>query len=339
MTVDISIIIPTLNSEKVLPHCLESIKRQNFPSNNYEIIISDGGSIDNTISIAKKYHAKIVKNPLKTAEAGKAVALKHSTGKYIALIDSDNILPHPDWISQMLKPFQQNPKIIGIEPIEFTYQTNAGFIERYSALIGANDPYAFISGVSDRKNYINHRWTALDLKTKRFKNFTLIKLYPKKPIPTIGANGTVFRTDFLKKNLHSDYLFDIDIITQVLNKYQKPLLFAKVHTGIIHTYCESSISKFYRKQKRRLTDYYTYRHLRNYDWDSSNKTGIIKFSLYTLSFIFPLIDSFRGFFNQPDAAWFFHPLACLLTLFVYSKVHLAFILNQLKPVSRQTWQQ
>ena len=64
---------------------------QNFK--NYEIIIADGGSNDQTLSIAKKYHAKVFKNPLKTAEAGKTMGVNHAHGKYIALIDSDNILP------------------------------------------------------------------------------------------------------------------------------------------------------------------------------------------------------------------------------------------------------
>lgn len=335
----ISFIIPTLNASLVLEKCLDSIKKQSIPSSDYEIVISDGGSTDNTINIAKKYNSIIVKNSLKTAEAGKAVGIKKASGKYICLIDSDNILPDNNWLNQMLFPLEKDKKIIGSEPIEFTYRPAGGFIERYSSLIGANDPYAFVTGVSDRKNYIDNQWTRLNIEQIDTDKYILVKLKPRQPIPTIGANGTIFRTEFLKNNLKSDYLFDIDIISQVINKNKKPLYFAKVKSGIIHTYCESSIKKFVRKQNRRITDYYFYQNLRQYNWGQTNKFGTIKFVLYT-ALVFPsLFDSLRGFLNKPDFAWFFHPLACFITLYLYTINTIKYRLGLLKQLDRQQWQQ
>lgn len=56
----ISIIIPTLNEEKLLPRLLDQLNGQKLKSQfNYEIIISDGGSKDKTIEIAKRYTDKI----------------------------------------------------------------------------------------------------------------------------------------------------------------------------------------------------------------------------------------------------------------------------------------
>ena len=262
----ISFVIPTLNADKVLNKCLASINKQDFPKKDYQILIIDGGSTDKTLVIAKKYNAIVYNNPLKTAEAGKAIGVKKAKGKYICLIDSDNILPNKNWLKKMLRPLEENKDIIVSEPISFAYRRNSGVFERYSALIGANDPYAFITGVYDRQNWINGKWTALKLKKVDKKDYLQITLKPNTIIPTIGANGTIFRSDFLKDNLKSDYLFDIDIISQVLNKKKKDLLIAKTKVSIIHTFCENSLSKFIRKQKRRLTDYYIYKNLRNYYW-------------------------------------------------------------------------
>ena len=335
----ISFIIPTLNANLVLEKCLDSIKKQSIPSSDYEIVISDGGSTDNTINIAKKYNSIIVKNSLKTAEAGKAIGIKKASGKYICLVDSDNILPDNNWLNQMLLPLEKDEKIICSEPIEFTYRPAGGFIERYSSLIGANDPYAFVTGVSDRKNYIDNQWTRLNIEQIDKDKYILVKLKPHQPIPTIGANGTIFRTEFLKNNLKSDYLFDIDIISQVINENQKTILFAKVKVGIIHTFCEASISKFIRKQRRRLVDYYSYRHLRQYNWSTTASLSQIKFIFYTI-LIFPsLFDSFRGFFRKPDFVWFLHPILCLITLYIYLSVTLSYKLGSLKPVNRNLWQQ
>jgi len=333
----VSFIIPTLNAESVLETCFKSIKKQNFK--NYEIIIADGGSVDNTLKIAKKYQAKIFKNPLKTAEAGKAAGIKNAVGKYIVLIDSDNILPTKNWLQKNINILEKDSQLIGTEPIRFTYRPKGGFIERYSALIGVNDPYAFVSGVYDRKNFINFKWTGLKIDQIDKNQYIKITLKPDFPIPTIGANGTIFRSDFLKTNLTSDYLFDIDIIAQILNKNQKPIYFAKVKQGIIHTFCESSIKKFIRKQNRRITDYYFYQNLREFNWNQTNKLGILKFIFYTILIIPMLFDTLRGFFNKPDLAWFFHPLACATTLYLYTKNTIKNKLGLLKQIDRTQWQQ
>lgn len=335
----VSFVIPTLNAQKVLEKCLKSIAHQKFAKSNYEIIIIDGGSTDNTIKIAQKYNSIVLQNPLKTAEAGKAIGIQKATGKYICLLDSDNILPQPNWLSKMLYPFDHEPKIIGTEPIKFTYRPHSGFIERYSALIGANDPYAFITGVYDKQNYLNNHWTGLKIEQIDKNQYILIKLSPTTAIPTIGANGTIFKADFLKQNLKSDYLFDIDIISQVIQTTKTPLYFSKVKIGIIHSYCESSIKKFILKQNRRLTDYYYYQSLRQFDWKSNSLLKTIKFTLYTITLIPGLIDSIKGYIRKPDLVWFFHPIACYLTLIVYSSAYLKHKFFLLKAVDRDNWKQ
>ncbi len=335
----ISIVIPVLNSGNVLKNCLQSIRSQNYPQDRVEILILDGGSIDETLSIAKKFSCKIFQNPLKTAEAGKAVGVKSATGQYIIFIDSDNILPQNNWLTLMLSPFSTSPEIIGAEPIEFTYRRDAGFIERYSALLGANDPYAYFLGNYDRQSTLSGKWTGLDIPTTEFDNYLLITLHPKKTIPTIGANGTVFRSEFLKNNFNGDYLFDIDIITTALNATSKPIYFAKVKIGIIHTYCESSISKFIKKQSRRIKDIYFYKKIRTYQWQPPLDNKNILFAIYSLLFFPALFKSIQGYFKLRDIAWFFHPFACLITTFIYSFYTLLHLLGFKISQDRQKWHQ
>jgi len=342
---DIDIVIPTLNSGKILKKCLDSIKKQNYPSTKIHLYISDGGSTDNTLKIAKLHKAKILKNPLKTAEAGKAVGLKNSKSKYISFIDSDNILPHKNWLSQMLLPFK-DPQIIGSEPISFTYRKNSGYIERYSALLGANDPYAYFTGNYDRYSYLSNKWTGLKINTKDKKSYLKLKFVDSGLLPTIGANGTVYRRNFLNKLDIKNYLFDIDLISQYLNKYPKSsIYFAKTSNSIIHTYCESSFKKFIQKQKRRVKDLLQHQNDRQYIWNKNQFSLInllknnLSFALYSLLIIPALFDSFRGYTKKPDLAWFFHPLACFTTFIIYS-YYFSLNLFGIKSVqSRSTWSQ
>lgn len=333
----LNIIIPTLNAANFLESCLASIKKQNFT--DYQILIVDGGSTDQTLAIAKKFKAKVLPNPLKTAEAAKAIGVRASKSDYVALIDSDNILPDKSWLKTNLDILKSDSSLVGSEPIKFTYRPQSGFIERYSALIGANDPYAFITGLYDRYSYLSGTWTGLKIEHIDKGKYLKVKLESNTLLPTIGANGTIFKTKFLQDNLDSDYLFDIDILSHYLQTHQSPLYFAKVKQGIIHTFCESSIKKFYRKQNRRITDYFYYQKLRHFDWSSSNRFGVIKFILYVLPLFPMLYDTLKGFIRKTDMAWFFHPLACYLTLYLYTLNTFKKRLNLLKEVNRQQWQQ
>ena len=86
----LSIVIPTLNSEKTLGICLAAVRAQSFPKDGYEIVIADAGSSDRTLEIAKEFVVDtITSNPLKTGEAGKTAGIKAAKGDIIALVDSD----------------------------------------------------------------------------------------------------------------------------------------------------------------------------------------------------------------------------------------------------------
>jgi len=335
----VSFIVPTLNSAKVLKNCLKSIRSQNYPQSQISILIIDGGSTDSTLKIVNKYNCKILKNPKKTGEAGKAIGIKYATGQYIALIDSDNILPDKNWLTQMISPLLKHPKVIGSEPWSYTYRPQAGFIERYSALTGVNDPYCLIAKNYDRLGYLNPSWTSLKISIKNYADYQIATLFPNQLLPTIGANGTIYKASFIQKYFKSDYFFDIDLISKVLSKINQPLFFSKVKIGIIHTFCESSISKFYRKQIRRATDLYTFQPLRQYSLTQNHLIPTIKFTLYVLLILPMLFDTLKGYFKKPDPAWFFHSLACLITLYTYGLATIKYKIGILKPLNRIQWQQ
>lgn len=338
----ISIITPTLNAASVLEDELKSIRLQNYPQKNIEIIIADGGSTDSTREIAKKYDAIVIENKLKTAEAGKAAGLKVATGDLIALIDSDNILPTNEWLNEMVEPFKINEEIVGSEPWAYTYRPEGGFIERYCALIGMNDPIVMFYKNYDRLNILTGKWTEIDLVVKDHDTWLEVDLEKNKKLPTIGANGTIFKTDFLRQVDIGDYLFDIDVLAIAINK-TGVVKFAKVKNDIIHTFCEANIKKFARKQRRRIVDYFYYKslNLRNVEWEGAfSYLPILKFTLYTVLIIPVCFDVIKGYSKKPDlAAWAFHPLACLITLYEYVLGVFRNKIKKAQELNRDNWRQ
>lgn len=313
----VSIVIPTLNSGSVLEKCLKSISIQKYPRSKVEVIVADGGSTDDTVAISKKYGAKIVQNKLKTGEAGKAIGIKAATGNLIALIDSDNILPGKHWFIDMVKPFH-NAEIILAEPIRYTYRRKDPPLTRYFALLGMNDPICLFIGNYDRYSCVTNRWTGLTFPEENKRGYLLVTL-DREPIPTIGANGTVFRWEYLQKAIkNSDYLFDIDILIKLIRE-EGNVKIAKVHTGIIHTFVENDTGKFFRKQMRRINDmsFHKSQKNRDIDWEGSFMTGILKFIISCLIVVPILYQTVIGYIRKPDPAWLFHPVACYSTFFIY----------------------
>jgi len=98
----LSIIIPTLNEENFLSRLLESIKRQDF--SEHEIIVSDAGSKDKTVELAKNYNVKIVEGGLPAK--GRNEGAKVAKGDLVLFLDADVVLPE-DFLEKALKEFQK----------------------------------------------------------------------------------------------------------------------------------------------------------------------------------------------------------------------------------------
>jgi len=81
----ISVIIPTLNEEKTLPVLLSCLKQQTF--NDFEIVIADAGSTDDTKKIAESEGVKIVKGGL--PGPGRNAGARASAGEYLIFLDAD----------------------------------------------------------------------------------------------------------------------------------------------------------------------------------------------------------------------------------------------------------
>lgn len=90
------ICIPTYNEESSIGIMIKKIKELNF-----DFIITDGGSKDNTINIAEKEGIKILHRPGKGKGYGFKLALKYASEngyQYLAVLDGDNTYPIEDFI-------------------------------------------------------------------------------------------------------------------------------------------------------------------------------------------------------------------------------------------------
>ena len=339
----VSIVTPTFNSIRTLDLYMQAIMKQTYPHELLEIVFADGGSTDGTLQKIEEYkndidiQISLYTNPLKTAEAGKAVGVKKVKNEVVCLLDSDNIIPDEIWLERMIVPFEEE-LIVASEPIEYTYRKEDNVINRYCALIGMNDPLCIFTGNYDRYCRITGKWTEVQREEIDRGDYLSIK-FRADMIPTIGANGFLMRTKELIQNFEGEYLFDIDVLWELFLKNPE-LRVAKVKTGIVHLFC-SDIRTFYRKQNRRIKDflYFSDAKGRKYPWGKIGKWKIVVFALCCITILPLLIQIIIGFCRKPDLkAWLFHFAACWITLWVYGWGTIGGIFKK-EAASRDEWKQ
>ena len=138
----LSIIIPTFNEKKYLPSLLDSIKKQSFK--DYEIIVADAGSKDNTADIAKDYGCIVIKGGL--LPRGRNNGAKVAKGDTFLFLDADIILP-PFFLSNIIKKFKEdNLGVAGfpISPINGKKIDRIGFLffNKWAELTQKISPHA-----------------------------------------------------------------------------------------------------------------------------------------------------------------------------------------------------
>lgn len=89
-----SIIVPIYNTEKYLDKCIKSVLNQTM--SDYELILIDDCSTDDSLTIACKYkseHIKVLKNVSNSGlSETRNLGIKNASGDYIVFLDSDDYI-------------------------------------------------------------------------------------------------------------------------------------------------------------------------------------------------------------------------------------------------------
>jgi succinoglycan biosynthesis protein ExoA len=145
----ISVVLPVRNEGRFIGSVLQELAEQDFPRGDYEVIIVDGESTDDTVAIASKYrdrfdHFQIVENPMRLSSAARNIGYRTSTGQFILYVDGHCRIPSKRLLADMVAIFDQNdvdalcrpqPQTAGPQ----TYFQHAVSLARASALGHALD--------------------------------------------------------------------------------------------------------------------------------------------------------------------------------------------------------
>ena len=110
----ISVVMPAYNSAQFISEAIESILNQTFC--DFELLIVDDGSTDDTLSIASKYaerdsRARLIQSGHGGASRARNTAIEHAKYDWIALMDADDV-SLPDRFEKQLAAACNNPRVV-----------------------------------------------------------------------------------------------------------------------------------------------------------------------------------------------------------------------------------
>lgn len=114
MEYKVAVIIPTLNEEKFIARCLDSVIEQSYPFKDMDVMVVDGGSNDRTREIVEEYGRKytnirFIQNPGRIQSIAFNIGIQSSTAPYIVRLDA-HALYKPYYIEGCIKGLEGDSK-------------------------------------------------------------------------------------------------------------------------------------------------------------------------------------------------------------------------------------
>lgn len=114
----VSVVIPAYNASRFLKRCLRSVWEQEYPAASLEIVLCEDGSTDDTYPLAVALQKRspvamqVLTHPERTnrgVSATRNLALRHSRGSVIAILDADDMC-RPGRIAMPMRFLEANPQ-------------------------------------------------------------------------------------------------------------------------------------------------------------------------------------------------------------------------------------
>lgn len=243
------------------------------------------------------------------SETAKAIGLKKAKGEIVCILASDNYLNDLEFFAKCLKPFE-NKEVIGSFPIRYYHYKQDDILNRYFALFGVNDPIPLYLNKNDRASYYAEEVCEYPIIfSYSHPEYFLVNL---KSVPTLGDNGFFIRKDILMQ-ADIEHYFHIDVCQDLFNLGYKK--YAIVNTTIWHR-TGGNIFKFFIKRLKYADKFYD-----NRRWKMVTKKDLPRlcwFIFSSLTLIYPIYLSIKGYRKVKDIAWFLHLPICLIIIGVYT---------------------
>lgn len=184
----ISVIVCTYNRAKKLGPCLTALQNQSLPQDDYEIIVVNDGSKDDTLKVLKDYNLRIVtNNPNQGLAQSRNNGVKAARADILAFTD-DDCISDKNWLESLLGAYDdQTVDAVGGKIVP--YQTNHWLLKYYEI----NNPLAHLPADFANSPSFMHRFAQY---LKRLFELGTLSEDDKDLCMIVGANMSMRRSAF-----------------------------------------------------------------------------------------------------------------------------------------------
>lgn len=173
----ISILIPTYNRAQYLTMAVESALMQDYP--NYEIVVSDNASTDDTVHVIKKFSSdgkfRYYRNPVNIGMAGnwKKLVSEYAKGEWFILISDDDYFIDKNYLSKSMKLASKYKDIVILCSNYAVIEEQKGGKKCYSYNYKLNEQ---LDGKECFLNYYSYKFPGVPLTTAICKRELAVRL-------------------------------------------------------------------------------------------------------------------------------------------------------------------
>lgn len=307
----ITVVVPTLDNERTLARMFESLNAQVWDG-SVDTICVDGGSTDATVAIAEHNGARVLANPDRHEESGRAIGIDAAQGDYVLLLDADNVLPSSDWLARLVRAIELAPDVVAADSLYHEWRADDPPVMRLCALIGGTDPLAVELGWADRWAFHLGRWTGMPvLASEDTGDALLVRVDANRP-PPLGSNGFLVRRAALLETSYAPFVHS-DVAGDLAAAGYR---FARVKQGIVHDYAPD-LQTYFAKARRRARRTATGFPVQRRGYRPSPARLAVKLAEAATQVV-PTARALRGYRRRPDAAWALYPVLFDLTVLAYA---------------------
>ena len=141
-----SIIIPIYDVEKYIKKCLDSVFNQTYT--NYEVIVVNDGTKDNSMEIVKNYDVITINQKNQGLSMARNNGVKKAKGEYLLFLDSDDYLEDKT-LEEIDKVLDSNPDVVRFQIKEVGDEENKSYSE---------EPFNDLNGENAFKRIVNYHF-------------------------------------------------------------------------------------------------------------------------------------------------------------------------------------
>lgn len=320
----VSIVMPTLNSERTLRRSLASIQEQSYDRDLIEVLVADGGSTDRTREIAREFGCTILDNDLVMSEDAKILGLSKARGKYAILMDSDEVLCDRQSIEKKVRVLELHPEVSNVVTAGLLNPPGYAPINDYTNRYG--EPFSFFLYGLDGGDYVSALRSRYDVAYED-ETVLIVRFNQNDVLPICDAGGHCFDLSFLRRLTGRDYVPSI-----FSRMAEETHTLAVVKGDYMLHYSTTSVKQLVQKLKWRIM---TNVHRTAGNEGYANREQYLPapfrakkylFLLYALTAFGPLVDAIRLSIKHRNGSYLWHfPLALYTAVFIVFQYALKFL--------------